>query len=97
MTKLWPTKPNIYNFHKKQKECDFIIRNQGKINQAIQVTSILKESNREREIEGLLEALHEHKLNEGLIITEDQSEELRVENKKIVITPIWRWLLENEE
>lgn len=83
-------------FHKGQKECDFLIRKEGKISYAIQVTAIVKESNREREIQGLLEALDEHKLKEGLIITEDQSEEFKVHDKKITIIPIWKWLIENE-
>ncbi len=83
-------------FHKGQKECDFIIRSKGKINKAIQVTAALNESNKDREIEGLLEALKEYKLDEGLIITEDQSEEIIKDSKKILVAPIWKWLLENE-
>jgi len=83
-------------FHKNKKECDFIIRRNGKISQAIQVTVSLKESNKNREIEGLLEALSTYRLKEGIIITEDQSEEITIEGKKIIIIPIWKWLLENE-
>lgn len=83
-------------YHKGQKECDFIIRKNGKIRQAVQVTTSLKESNKQREVEGLIEALNEYKLKEGVIITEDQSEEIVADNKKILIVPIWKWLLENE-
>ena len=83
-------------YHKGQKECDFIIRKNGRISQAVQVTASLKGSNRDREFEGLIEALNEYKLKEGLIVTEDQSEELVIDNKKIFVVPIWQWLLENE-
>ena len=83
-------------FHREQRECDFIARKDGKISQAIQVTAALKESNQEREIEGLVEALKEYRLKEGIIITEDQSEELIIDGKKISVVPIWKWLIENE-
>ena len=62
----------------------------------MQVTTSLKESNKNREVEGLIEVLNEYKLEEGLIITEDQGEEIVADNKKITVVPIWKWLLENE-
>ena len=83
-------------FHKKQGECDFLVRKNGKIAQAIQVTSSLRQSNREREIKGLLDSMAEHKLKEGLIITEDQTDRLEMDGKIISVMPIWKWLIENE-
>ena len=36
----------------------------------------------------------EYKLKEGLILTLDKEEELILDNKKIIIKPVWKWLLE---
>lgn len=32
-------------------------------------------------------------LTEGLILTDDETEEVTIDNKKIQIIPIWKWLL----
>lgn len=81
-------------FHKEKYECDFVIRKENTIVEAIQVTHSLKD-NKEREINGLLEALDIYKLKEGLLLTADQEEEIIEKNRKIVVKPIWKWLLEN--
>ncbi|MBU1203689.1 MAG: ATP-binding protein [Nanoarchaeota archaeon] len=81
-------------FHKQKRECDFILRKGLKIKEAIQVTSHLDSKNEKREIEGLLEALNRHNLKEGLILTLDDEKEINIDNKKIMIKPLWKWLLE---
>lgn len=88
-------KKEAFYFH-GLNECDFIIKNDLKINQAIQVTAELNEDNKKREFDGLLEAMQKHKLKEGLILTEEQESELTVENKKIKIMPVYKWLLNND-
>ncbi len=75
-------------------ECDFIVKDGNKIVQAIQVCYELNKENKEREINGILEALNRFKLKEGLIITLDQEEELEKENKRIKTVPVWKWLLQ---
>lgn len=80
-------------YHRKNYECDFLVINKNKVCSAIQVTKKLDEDNEKREINGLLEAMKEHKLNEGILLTEDQEEKKIIGNKKIIITPIWKWLL----
>ena len=53
---------------------------------------------REREILGLMEAMEEYGLEEGLILTLDDEEVLKIEGKdgmkKIVVKPVWKWMLE---
>ena len=49
---------------------------------------------KEREIEGILEAMNKFNLKEGLILTENQEDEIKVEDKTIRIIPVWKWLLE---
>ena len=34
------------------------------------------------------------KLKKGLILTNEQDEEIKIGNKKIIIKPVWKWLLE---
>ena len=83
----------IYYFANRG-ECDFLIKEGNKIVQAIQVCYVLNDSNRERELNGLLASMDEFKLKEGLIVTLDQEEEIKAGNKKIIIKPIWGLLLE---
>jgi len=82
-------------YYSDKHECDFVIREGLKIRECIQVCYDLNDGDREREINGLLEALNKFKLKEGLILTNDQEEELKLNGKKIVIKPVWKWLLEN--
>jgi hypothetical protein len=82
----------VFYFQEKY-ECDFIIRDGLKINQAIQVTDELNYENQEREVNGLVDALKAFKLKEGLILTSDSEEEMMVDGLKIKIQPVWRWLL----
>ena len=88
-------KKEVYYFAEKN-ECDFLVKSETKISQAIQVCYELRKENKDREINGLLESLIQFKLKEGLIITLDQEEEFKQEGKTIKIVPIWKWLLEKK-
>jgi len=88
---------DIY-FHKSSKECDFLVREGYDISLAIQVSvSIKNNETREREINGLLEAMEMYHLDQGLIITEDESETFiesyKSKSYKIIAIPCWQWLL----
>ncbi len=83
---------DIY-YHRVNHECDFIIREHNVITGAIQVTATL-EGTKEREYEGLLEALNTYNLDEGLILTEDEEFEDTYKGKKVVVMPVWKWLLD---
>ncbi len=92
----------LNNFHEvfyysDKKECDFLIVKNKEVKQAIQVCYELNEENREREIEGLTEAIEKFKLKEGLLLTNNKEEELKLNGKKIVIKPVWKWLLEEKQ
>jgi uncharacterized protein len=81
------------NYYKLNKECDFIIKKNGKTN-AIQVTYELNENNQDREINGLLNAMNNFNLKSGLILTYNQEDVIIKKKKKIIVKPIWKWLLE---
>lgn len=87
---------DIY-YSSETKECDFVIKNGNKITEAIQVTSKLTPENKERETTGLIETMNKFKLKKGTIITNDQEEKIKNGEKKIQITPAWKWLLENDK
>jgi len=80
-------------YHKNKFECDFLIKQGLKITEAVQVCYELTKENKKRELAGLLEAMDEHKLKKGLLLTYDKEEELIFKNKKIVIMPVWKYLL----
>lgn len=79
------TYEHIY-YHKGVQECDFLIREKGKITGAIQVCwSMGQEETRKREINGLLGAMTAYHLDQGLIITFDEDEILTTEKGQIII------------
>lgn len=80
-------------YWKNNYECDFLVKESEKIKEVIQVCSELTEENKGREINGMLEALEEFKLKEGLIVTGDFEGEERIKGKKIIYKPLWKWLL----
>ncbi len=82
----------LYYF-KGKKECDFIIKLGTRPVCAIQVCWEVTERNRKREITGLIEACKTLRLTEGFVLTYDQEQQLQVEDIKIHILPVWKWLI----
>ena len=81
-------------YHAQKHECDFVIKEKNQIVQAIQVSwSIYNPTTKEREIEGLVEALTCYNLKEGLILTDEDEDEFTIKNFKIKVMPTWKWLL----
>jgi predicted AAA+ superfamily ATPase len=77
----------------QQREVDFIIKEGTQINQLIQVTHELAEENRKRELRSLLKASRELNCDNLLMITWDQDEDIKKEEKKIKVTQLWKWLI----
>jgi predicted AAA+ superfamily ATPase len=102
--KGWILENIVFNELKKQftevfyitnkHECDFLVVENKMIHSIIQVTWELNENNKERETEGLYTAIKMFQQKNGLILTFDQEEEFTHENKKIIVKPVWKWLLE---
>lgn len=82
-------------YHKNDGECDFIIKEGRDIRSAIQVTKTL-EGTRERELQGLEDAMEEYDLDEGLVLTENEKDDLVLDGKEIVVLPVWLWLLNHD-
>ena len=82
-------------YHKGKYECDFIIKTKTKITAAIQVSwSVADVTTLKREINGLMEAMIEHKLKKGIILTDGEISEINFKGKTIEIMPVWKWMLD---
>ena len=75
-------------YFKEKRECDFVVRDGGKVIMAVQVCHELTSGNLERELGGLKEAMSKFKLKEGFIITLDGND--KFENVNVV--PAWKWM-----
>jgi predicted AAA+ superfamily ATPase len=82
------------NYFRERGECDFVTVERKAVTSAIQVCYQLTEDNREREINGLIEALEKFGMKEGLVLTYDQKDEIKAAGKKISLQPVWEWLLD---
>jgi len=81
---------------KKGKEVDFLIKKGLNIEEAIQVSYNLNyKKTLDREIEALLIAKDEFKIEHLSVITEDEEAEKEIGDVKIKIIPLWKWLLIN--
>jgi uncharacterized protein len=88
-------------FHKQQKECDFVLRQQANIIAVMQVCWDLQDKKtKQREIDGLVEAMRTYHLSQGTIISFDEYGQEDVQHDgvsyQVNIIPIWRWLLSNK-
>jgi predicted AAA+ superfamily ATPase len=86
----------IYYF-KDQGECDFIVKESQTIIHIIQVCAEIHSENKAREVNGLLAALKFFSITEGLILTLNQDDVLRINEVKIRLLPVWKWLLREDE
>ncbi len=83
-------------YYKNKGECDFIVRDKSKIVSVIQVSQIIEKNlNEDREINGLMEAMAQFKLKEGIILTENQEQTIRKDKVVIRLIPVWQWLLKS--
>ena len=76
-------------YHKHAKtECDFLIKQNEKIELAVQSCWEINQDNMAREVNGLKNAIKETKANEGVIITHDQEDNL----DGIPLIPAYKWI-----
>jgi len=81
----------IYYFAGKG-ECDFVVKQNNRVKQLIQVSHTLDGNNRERELAGLAEAAESCRNKNGLVITWEQSGEIQAGANKVRLMPAWQWL-----
>ena len=79
---------------KNNNSIDFVIKRGNKINGIIQVCfDIGNEKTREREIKSLNQAMNELGLDEGLIITYENEEIIKMNDQSIKVIPAYKWLV----
>lgn len=82
-------------YYQDKHECDFILKKGPTITEVFQVCFELNNENREREIGGILAAAEYFGLKKGFILTNDQEDLLIMGEVRIIIKPVWQWLLED--
>jgi predicted AAA+ superfamily ATPase len=75
------------SYFKGKKECDFVVRSNNQSIELIQVCYELTIDKKDREINGLVEAMEFFELTEGTIVTFDQQEEFHLNDKVIKVIP----------
>ncbi|MBN1926070.1 MAG: ATP-binding protein [Prolixibacteraceae bacterium] len=83
-------------YYKNKQECDFIAFDGRKGAMPLQVCYELNDKNMQREISGLLEAMNELSLIEGIIVTFNQEDFMETEGKRVNVIPAWKWLMEEQ-
>jgi len=80
-------------YYKDRGECDFIALKKNSIKEAIQVCFTVNDENFEREYNGLLEAMLDLGLEEGTIVTLNQSDRFEKDGKVINMVPAHDYLI----
>lgn len=85
----------IYYYKNKDgTEVDFLIREKNKNKELIQVCwDLSDEETKKREISNLAKAMNELKLKSGTILTSNETDEINIEGKTIIVQPVFRRFL----
>lgn len=76
-------------------EVDFVVHSQKQVTALIQVAFSLEDGvTKKRETKALLKAAKDLKCQNLIIITWDEEGSEEIDNYKIMVIPIWKWLLE---
>lgn len=76
-------------------EVDFLIKDGKQIIDLIQVTENMdNDKTKQRELNALKSAMDELKMKHSLILTFDNEEQIKIEDKTITVKPVYKWLLE---
>ncbi len=78
-------------YYAEKKECDFIVFQEKKKPEIIQVCLELDPDNLDRELQGITEAMDFFSIKTGLIITYNQSDKFIVNGKTIHAVPFCKW------
>jgi uncharacterized protein len=94
MVYLWLRQRYLQLYYFRDKgECDFVVLEKNQPKMAIQVCEEINGDTQKREIAGLREAMTFLKLEEGIIITKNQEDQLIIDNHRIALIPISTFLM----
>jgi predicted AAA+ superfamily ATPase len=80
-------------YYRNAGECDFVVYDQRKGKLAVQVCDTLSDTNRSRELRGLLLGAGYIGAEKAMIITYDQQDTLVKDGVTVEVVPFWRWVL----
>ncbi len=81
-------------YYQEKYGCDFVVCNDNEVQQLIQVTWDMEDSEtREREINGILAASKALGCNQLTIVTHDEENEIQMNGKTIHLFPAWKFCL----
>lgn len=84
----------VFYFDEERKECDFVLCRHNQPTAAIQVCLELNSDNEARELGGLKQAMAYFDFKNGLILTDNQEDEIQYDGHTIRIVPVWKWITE---
>jgi predicted AAA+ superfamily ATPase len=85
----------IYYLKSSHFDVDFVIKEQFKITELIQVCyDLSKEKTKTREVKSLIAAAIELKVSSLKIITRDDTDIISIEGFKIQVIPVWQYLVD---
>jgi predicted AAA+ superfamily ATPase len=82
---------DVFYFAGSAKECDFVVNPHEARPLCIQVCDTLTVDNRQRELQGLFEAMDFFDQSEGIIITRNESDIILEQGKKVRVVPAWEF------
>ena len=85
-------KNNKVYYFKNKGECDFVVMNDGKASSCIQVSYRIDDLNMKRELDGLCDALSYFGMEDGTIVTHNQSDLLDYNGYLIELVPATEYL-----
>lgn len=74
-------------YHKDRGECDFLVLERGVVRHAIQVCAMLTDENFEREFQGLWDAMSHFDLQQGTIVTLEQTDSFVRDGRHVEVVP----------
>ncbi len=87
-------KRDVFYYRDAKSECDFVIKENNKIAQVIQVAyDISNADTKKRELKGLISACKKFHLDRGVIVTYDSEDEFMEEGIMIEVIPFYKWVL----
>ncbi len=82
----------LYYYSENGHECDFVACKNNAPEMLLQVCERLNHENEKREVAGLLEAMNNLHVEQGVVVTLDQEDLMYVDGRKLRVVPVWKWL-----
>ena len=82
----------LYYYSVNGHECDFVACKNNAPEMLLQVCERLNHENEKREVAGLLEAMNNLHVEQGVVVTLDQEDLMYVDGRKLRVVPVWKWL-----